>query len=88
MIVRSCREGDSIETEAGRKCLKKIFNEWKIRSEDKYRVPVVENSSRIMAVIGKHLGYNNKIAPLAQNAEGSLRKILLIISSDTETIGE
>ena len=88
LIVRSAREGDSIEMDFGKKSLKKLFNEWKVRPEDKYRVPVVEDAGRIVAVIGRHLGYDNKTAADRPENGGGLEKILLVNCSDTETIGE
>ncbi|HAK45642.1 MAG TPA: tRNA lysidine(34) synthetase TilS [Spirochaeta sp.] len=87
LILRSCREGDCIEIEGGCKSLKKLFSEWKVKPADRSRLPVIEDNGRISAVLGRHLGYNNRLA-CRRLTSGRKKKILLIINSDTETICE
>ncbi|MDC7227047.1 MAG: tRNA lysidine(34) synthetase TilS [Spirochaetales bacterium] len=87
LIIRSYREGDYIYTENGKKSVKKIFNEWKVVSADRSRLPLVESCGIIIAVAGKHLGYENRFS-VDSNKNQCRKKILLIFNSDTETICE
>lgn len=87
LLLRSYRDGDCIETEGGSKSIKKLFNEWKVDKNDRSRVPVIEKSGRIAAVIGRHLGYENRFSNRVI-IDGEDKKILLVFNSDTETFGE
>ncbi len=88
LVLRSYRSGDVIKTVSGTKSLKKLFNDWKIDSGDRYRVPIIEDVRGITAVVGEHLGYENITACGLTNQNIRLKKILLFYSSDTETTCE
>ncbi|MDC7124228.1 MAG: tRNA lysidine(34) synthetase TilS [Spirochaetales bacterium] len=85
LLLRTIRPGDSIKTNCGTKSLKKLFSDWKIKNIDKERIPIVEDSEQIRAVLGKHLGYENKIA---DSYGDDLKDFILTVSKITENIGE
>lgn len=88
VIIRSCRDGDSIITENGEKSLKKLFNEWKVNENDRMVLPVIEDKSGIAAVIGKHLGYSNRFACNKNQKEKRLKKIMLVYGNSMESTCE
>lgn len=59
LIVRSKVLGDSIELKDKRESIKNIFKRWSVRAEDKNLIPLVVDSSGIIAVLGKPFGYKN-----------------------------
>ncbi len=84
LIIRSYRHGDKIRLKTGSKTLKKLFSEWKVNSEDKQRVPIIEDAEGIAAVVGEHLGYmNRKAFAEAENGKRH-KKIMLFYGSDME----
>jgi tRNA(Ile)-lysidine synthetase-like protein len=88
LIVRSFREGDSIMIRDGRKSIKKLFNEWKVSSDERMRIPIVEDPDGIAAVIGLHLGYENKTAFGREDTGTIHKRVLLNFKAATETTGE
>jgi len=56
LIFRSREPGDVIELPGGRKTLKKLYNSWQIREEDRWKIPVLEDRSGVLAVLGSVLG--------------------------------
>ena len=70
------------------KKLKKAFNEWKVCIEDRCRIPIVEDTKGISAIIGGPLGYENITADGRQFDESGFKKIMLCYSNDTEITGE
>jgi tRNA(Ile)-lysidine synthetase-like protein len=52
ILVRSARPGDTIQLKEGKKRVRKLFQEWKIRSEDAWRVPILEDRGGVKAVLG------------------------------------
>ncbi len=61
LIVRSRREGDSLVLTSGRKPLKKVYNEWDVPKLLRRQIPVLEDRSGIIAVLGKPFGYKNLV---------------------------
>ncbi len=59
IIIRSRKPGDKICLQYGKKKLKKLYNEWKVHSDDRWILPIVEDKEGILAVLGEHLGYKN-----------------------------
>jgi len=62
VIVRSKIQGDCISLAGGLKSLKKLFNDWGVEPEERWKIPVLEDMTGIIAVMGKALGYSNRIA--------------------------
>lgn len=62
LIVRSKMPGDRISLAEGLKSLKKLFIDWGVVPEERWKIPVIEDRTGIIAVMGKSLGYSNRIA--------------------------
>jgi len=60
LIIRSKRDGDRLCIGGGRTELNKLFSLWKVRSEHRRMIPVLEDREGIVAVLGEHLGYKNR----------------------------
>jgi tRNA(Ile)-lysidine synthase len=60
VVMRSRRKGDTIRTLSGRApgtpTLKRLFNEWRIPEEQRWRVPVLADRDGVLAVIGDVVG--------------------------------
>ena len=61
-LMRSVQSGDRIRAKDGSfKSVQKIFGDWKVRAEDRNRIPLVQDLSQpgqpIVAILGGELGY-------------------------------
>ncbi|MBN1524193.1 MAG: tRNA lysidine(34) synthetase TilS [Spirochaetales bacterium] len=59
VIVRSWHDGDRIYLGYGRKKIKKIFQDWKLNSEQRHLIPIVEDEKGILAIVGRLFGGKN-----------------------------
>jgi len=59
LFFRSSRDGDTIETGEGKRKLKEVFRSWGVDVEERYLIPVLEDSLGIVAVLGELRGYGN-----------------------------
>jgi len=75
LIVRSRREGDVIKVGGISKDLKKLYNDWNVAEQDRWKIPVCEDRSGIIAVIGKPFGY--RCLSRFSNAAGGSRAFYL-----------
>jgi len=74
LVVRSALPGDCIYLTEGVKQLSKLFKDWKIFSDNRWIVPVVEDREGILAVMGKEFGGSNRIAKKMKNEFTSGKK--------------
>ena len=80
VIIRSKMSGDSIHLAEGFKPIKKLFSDWGVLPEDRWKVPVVEDRSGIIAVLGKPFGFNNRIAVTYKNSSSDNGKLVISAS--------
>jgi tRNA(Ile)-lysidine synthase len=59
LVVRSRREGDTISVGGISKDLKKMYNEWNVPEQERWKIPVCEDRSGIIAVIGNPFGFGD-----------------------------
>lgn len=52
IVLRSAVQGDTIQLKEGKKRVRKLFQEWKIRNEEAWRIPVLEDRRGVKAVFG------------------------------------
>ncbi|NQT58768.1 MAG: tRNA lysidine(34) synthetase TilS [Bacteroidetes bacterium] len=71
VIVRSLIPSDEIELTEGRKQVSKLLKDWKIPSERRWMIPVIEDRKGITAVLGKAFGGSNRIASRMKIAKDS-----------------
>lgn len=57
IIVRSRREGDVIKVGSFSKELKKLYNEWNVPEQTRWKIPVCEDKTGIIAVFGSLFGF-------------------------------
>jgi len=88
LIIRSFRDGDRIAIKDGSKSIKKLFNEWKVNKDDRLLIPIAEDAGGIAAVMGRHLGYENKTAYGRKITGENQKRVLLSFNTVTETTGE
>ena len=62
LLVRSAMAGDTIYLLEGKKSLKELYSDWKVPVEDRWMIPVLEDTRGIIAVLGKEFGFRNRIA--------------------------
>ena len=71
LIIRSRREGDEIHLFYGKKSLKKLYNEWKVPQELRWMIPVCEDTTGVIAVLGSVLGFSDRFCRFPSYAEAS-----------------
>jgi len=64
VLVRSAVPGDFIRTQSGTKYLKDLFSSWHVPREERWKIPVIEDSCGIQAVLGKYLGYSDRVSSM------------------------
>ncbi len=57
LIVRSRREGDVIRVGSFSKDLKKLYNEWNVPEQIRWKIPVCEDKTGIIAIMGSLFGF-------------------------------
>lgn len=62
LVVRSAVPGDYINLAEGVKQVSKLYRDWKIFSDNRWIVPVIEDREEILAVMGGQFGGRNRIA--------------------------
>jgi tRNA(Ile)-lysidine synthase len=59
-VFRSMQAGDGIRMRTGSKQIRKLFGEWNIPFSERWKIPVVDSRSGVLAVLGKSLGYRDR----------------------------
>ena len=77
LLIRNRVDGDSIRLVEGVKPLKKLYQDWGVITEDKWKIPVLEDRSEIIAVLGKPFGYSNRIAIKYKNYSSGNKKLVI-----------
>ncbi|MCD6396661.1 MAG: tRNA lysidine(34) synthetase TilS [Spirochaetaceae bacterium] len=77
LLVRNKVDGDSISLEEGVKPLKKLYQDWGVLTEDRWKIPVLEDRSDIIAVLGRPFGYSNRIALKYKNCSPGNTKLVI-----------
>ncbi len=62
LLIRSKKPGDFIAVKDGKKSLKKLFGEWKVPENDRWKIPLVSDRSGVLLVLGGELGYKDRVA--------------------------
>ena len=62
LIVRSRRAGDRIQLGGHLKSVKELFAEWRVPEMIRWLIPVVEDRKGVVAILGKELGFQDRIA--------------------------
>jgi tRNA(Ile)-lysidine synthase len=86
MTVRSLIPSDEIELIEGRKQVSKVLKDWKIPSERRWMVPVIEDRNGVAAILGDAFGGRNRVAVHMKTAEDS-NKIKNLMRVNVEHTG-
>lgn len=62
LVARSCRTGDTIDLVGGRKRVSDLYAQWHIERSQRWRIPVLEDSIGICAVLGAAFGGKDRVA--------------------------
>ncbi len=62
LVVRSYMDGDEIVFRNGTKKITKLFNDWKVPIQDRWKIPVLEDAHGIIAVLGRSFGFRDRIS--------------------------
>jgi tRNA(Ile)-lysidine synthase len=60
LLFRSCRTGDRIELQGGSKTVKEMFARWRVAKSESWKIPIVEKTDGIIAVLGGLFGYEDR----------------------------
>ncbi len=72
LIVRKKNPGDRIHLSNGVKTLKKLYSEWGVIPEERWKIPVIEDRNGIIAVLGSPYGFSDRMAvKYKNNSSGS-----------------
>lgn len=80
LIARSRISVDCIQLVEGLKPIKKLFNEWGVKPEERWKIPVIEDKTGIIAVLGSPFGFSNRIAMTFKNCSSDTIKIVISAS--------
>lgn len=80
VIARSRISGDHIQLVEGLKPIKKLFNEWGVMPEERWKIPVIEDKNGIIAVLGRPFGFSNRIAMTYKNCNSDTKKLVISAS--------
>lgn len=69
LIVRSRKPGDFIYLSEGKKSIKKLLGEWKVPGEDRWKIPIVEDRTGILLILGEGFGYKNRVTVRHKKAD-------------------
>jgi tRNA(Ile)-lysidine synthase len=57
LVLRSRKPGDRISFQKGSKSIKKMYQEWRIPAEDRWKIPLLADRQGLVAVLGEPWGY-------------------------------
>lgn len=62
LLIRSTLTGDRITLVSGSKSIGDLLNDWKVPVSERWKIPVIEGPSGILAVMGGHMGYRDRVS--------------------------
>lgn len=83
-VLRSPCEGDRIELEGKTVLLSKLFSEWKLSSEEQKQVPVLEDTTGIVAVFARFVGGRDRLCARAKTPLVGRRTNIYSVSKRNE----
>jgi tRNA(Ile)-lysidine synthetase-like protein len=74
-LFRSSRTGDRINLEGGSRTVKKLFAQWRV--SESWKIPVVETTGGIVAVLGSLFGYEDRFSSGLPHEQGKALKSMV-----------
>ena len=90
LVVRSRRAGDSISSREGSKSLKKLYNEWKVPGNVRWKIPVLADRRGVVGVFAQVFGFRDRLRPDAtvRDAQDNAAAVHVCVFRAGETQGE
>jgi tRNA(Ile)-lysidine synthase len=60
VLFRSARSGDTITLKGGSKAVRKLFAEWRVTKQERWKIPILEDRRGTVAVFGSLFGYRDR----------------------------
>jgi tRNA(Ile)-lysidine synthase len=84
-LFRSSRTGDRINLHSGGKTVKELFSRWQVGRSEGWKIPIVEGSDGIVAVLGGLFGYEDRFSRgLTREQENELKSMVHRIDVEVE----
>ena len=76
-LFRSFRTGDRINIHGGSKTVKELFAQWQVARSDSWKIPIVETTGGIVAILGGLFGYEDRYSSgLPHEQENELKSMV------------
>ncbi len=59
LVLRSRKPGDRIRFQRGSKTIKKLFGEWQVPPEERWKIPLLADRAGVVGVLGRPWGYTD-----------------------------
>jgi tRNA(Ile)-lysidine synthase len=76
-LFRSSGTGDRINLQGGRKTVKELFARWQVAGSESWKIPIVETTGGIVAVLGAVFGYEDRYSCLISQEQGKALKSMV-----------
>jgi tRNA(Ile)-lysidine synthase len=73
-LFRSARTGDRINLQGASKTVKQIFAQWQVARSESWKIPIVESTAGIIAVLGALFGYEDRFHSGLPHEQGKALK--------------
>jgi tRNA(Ile)-lysidine synthase len=77
LLFRSSRTGDRIDLQGGRKTVKELFAQWQVAISESWKIPIVETTDGIVAVLGGLFGYEDRFSSGLPDEQGKALKSMV-----------
>jgi tRNA(Ile)-lysidine synthase len=76
-LFRSAKAGDAIKLEGGSIAVKSLFSHWRVARAERWKIPIVDSTSGIVAVLGGLLGYEDRFSSGLPREQGKALKSMV-----------
>jgi tRNA(Ile)-lysidine synthase len=88
LIAKSRKPGDILSGERQQREIKKLFSQWQVPSSLRWKIPVLEDRSGIIAVVGKPFGFKNRVADSWKRCHINRKEKMLVFNVRSFGVGE
>ena len=76
-LFRSSRTGDRIDLRGGSETIKKLFTRWRVAGSESWKIPIVETTAGIVAVLGSLFGHEDRFRSGLPHEQGKALKSMV-----------